>query len=87
MAAKRSALAALDAAIAASHTHKPKRSWFSRLPKEAQSDLAEIKRRFDAGEYATVEYSVIHRAVVARCKEESWPVPEVSTVRRWLQRS
>jgi hypothetical protein len=87
MPAKRSALAALDAAIADAPRHAPKRSWFSRLPKEAQQDFAEIKKRYDAGEYAGVEFVVIHRAVAARCKEESWPAPaDPGTVRRWLLR-
>ena len=85
MPAKRSAVAAVAAAIAAASERKPNRSWFSKLPKEAQQDFAEIKRKYDAGEYHGVEFAIIHRAVVARCKEEAWPVPEVSTVRRWLQ--
>jgi hypothetical protein len=84
--AKRSALAALDAAIKYSQVNGPKRSWFSRLPKEAQHDFAEIKSRHIAGHYQGVAFSTIHKAVVARCKEEGWPEPKSeSTIERWLR--
>jgi hypothetical protein len=83
--AKRSALAALDAAIKHSQDNGPQRSWFSRLPKEAQQDFAEIKSRHAAGQYRGVSVAIIHRAAIARCKEEGWPEPKsVGTIRDWL---
>jgi len=84
--AKSSALAALDAAIKQSQANAPQRSWFSRLPKEAQQDFAEMKSRCAAGQYLGVSVAVIHRAVVARCKEQGWQEPKsVGTVRDWLK--
>jgi hypothetical protein len=83
--AKSSALAALDAAIKHSQTNTPQRSWFSRLPKEAQQDFSEIKSRYAAGQYRSVSVAIIHRAAIARCKEQGWPEPKcVGTIRDWL---
>ncbi len=84
--AKRSALAALDAAIKASKESQPKRSWFSRLRKEAQQEFGEIRARYVSGDYESVAISTIHRAIVAVCKEQGWQEPKsVSTIERWLK--
>lgn len=78
---------AIKAAVAHAEQNPPKKSWFSKLPPEAQADLLDLKRRFQAGEYEGVELSVIHRGVVARCKEAQWPVPKSDcTITNWLRR-
>lgn len=86
MSRKHSAISVLDDAIRAAAAKKHSRSWYSRLPPDAQKDFAEVKTRHAEGHYAGVAMSVIHAAVVARCKEESWPEPHsVTTVSRWLK--
>ena len=77
---------AIKASIVHAAQNPPKKSWFSRLPPEAKADLLDLKRRWQAGEYEGVELSVIHRGVVARCKEASWPIPKSDgTLANWLR--
>jgi hypothetical protein len=84
--AKSSALAALDAAIKASQENQPNRSWFSRLPKEAQREFGNIRAKYVSGEIAHVAISTIYRAIVNVCKENGWQAPKSpSTIQRWLK--
>jgi hypothetical protein len=63
-----------------------KRSWFSRLPKEAQDRLLEIKQAYIAGAYTGVSLSILHMAVASLCKENAWEVPKSrDTVAAWLR--
>lgn len=65
---------------------RPNRSWFSRLTKEAQVEMAEVKREWLSGSLQGTPISAVYRGIVARCKEESWHAPEAGqTIARWLQ--
>jgi hypothetical protein len=64
------------------------KSWFSKLPANAQRELEEIKKVWAAGGLHGVQIVVIWRGIVARCKEESWPAPKSeTTINRWLRSS
>lgn len=66
----------------------PKKSWFSRLPAEAQGRMTEIKEAFLAGKFAGASLATIHAAIVALCREHKWAEPKaVGTVKAWLHSS
>lgn len=83
---RKSMLDEITTAIDHAKANPPRKSWFSRLPMEAQEELLEVKRRFKAGEYRGVEMAVIYRGVVARCKGAKWDIPKsVCTIANWLR--
>ena len=62
-----------------------KRSWFSKLPADAQSRLLAIKEDHKAGRFGDVTQAVVVVAILALAKEQKWPVPNhADTIRRWL---
>ena len=70
------------------HMSQPKRSWFSKLPKDAQERLGEIRQAFRDGKFSGMPYSVICTAVQNLLKEQKWPVPgNRDTILRWLRSS
>ncbi|NBW14686.1 MAG: hypothetical protein EBR82_42475 [Caulobacteraceae bacterium] len=82
--AKKSALHSI--AQAACTVHRPKRSWFSRLPAEAQAEMAEVKREWLTGTLQGTPFSTIYRGIVARCTEVGWHAPDAEqTISRWLR--
>lgn len=67
---------------------QPKRSWFSKLPKDAQQRLSEVKQAFKDGKFSGVSYSVVCTAIENLLKEHKWPVPgNKDTILRWLRSS
>jgi hypothetical protein len=86
MTASKGVLSQISRAISDNERYPPKKSWFSRLSKPAQTELEDVKRRFLAGEYEGVPLVVIYRGVAARCREARWEVPKsATTVTRWLR--
>jgi hypothetical protein len=68
--------------------NQPKRSWFSKLPAEAQQRLNEIKTAYTDGKFAGVSYSALCQAITDLLKEHKWPVPgNRDTILRWLRSS
>lgn len=66
----------------------PKKSWFSKLPPEAQKRLAEVKKAFEDGRFAGISLSAVCQATAALLKEHKWPVPKSRhTISRWLRSS
>jgi hypothetical protein len=65
-----------------------KRSWFSKLPPDAQKRLSEIKAAYTDGKFAGVSYSALCQAITDLLKEQKWPVPgNQDTILRWLRSS
>ena len=78
---KKSALQSVVQAVGA--IHRPKRSWFSRLPTEAQVEMSEVKREWLSG---ALQGAPMYRGIVARCTEVGWHAPEAEqTISRWLR--
>ena len=76
------------AAAAAASAVKPRKSWYAKLPPDAQSRLAEIKKAYDAGRFEHMNCTVIREAINALLKENGWPVPQsAETIIRWLRSS
>lgn len=68
------------------HSVQPKRSWFSKVPKEAQRRLGEIKQAFRDGKFSEMPNSVVILAIENLLKEQKWPVPgHRDTIIRWLR--
>lgn len=66
----------------------PQKSWFSKLPPDAQKRLAEIKKAYEAGRFAGISLAAVCKAVVALLTEQKWPVPKSkNTISRWLRSS
>jgi hypothetical protein len=66
----------------------PKRSWFSKLPPEAQQRLREVKRAYTDGKFAGVSYATLCKAITDLLREYKWPVPtNQDTILRWLRSS
>jgi len=84
-------LSAVDfvlARAAAAMDSQPKRSWFSKLPTDAQQRLNEIKAAYTDGKFAGVSYSALCQAITDLLKEQKWPVPgNRDTILRWLRSS
>jgi hypothetical protein len=82
--AKKSALQSV--VLAAGTIHRPKRSWFSRLPAEAQAEMVEVKREWLSGALQGTPFAAVYRGIAARCKEVGWHAPEAEqTISRWLR--
>lgn len=83
---RKSMLDEIATAIDHAKANPPRKSWFSKLPQQAQEELLEVKRRFHAGEYRDVELAVIYRGIIARCKGAKWETPKsVCTIINWLR--
>ena len=77
-------LKAANAAMARDH----KKSWYSKLPPDAQTRLGEIKKAFVDGRFAGITLAAVCQAVEALLKEQQWPVPKSrNTISRWLHSS
>jgi hypothetical protein len=88
MAKKSAAMACILAAAEEAKSRKPNKQWTRLLPPEGQAEMEEIRREWNAGSLQGVEIVVVHRGIVARCKEESWPAPKSeTTIMRWLRSS
>jgi len=74
------------AAAAAHASAQHKRSWFSKLPADAQKRLAAIKSDYTDGKFAGVSHTALCVAIKSLLKENAWPVPETGdTILRWLR--
>ena len=88
MAKQSSAVDFVLAQAAELYKNQPKRSWFSKLPKDAQQRLDEIKQAFRDGKFSGMPYSVVCTAIENLLKEQKWPVPQnQDTILRWLRSS
>jgi hypothetical protein len=82
--AKKSALQSVVQAVGT--IQRPKRSWFSRLPTEAQVEMSEVKREWLSGALQGAPIVTVYRGIVARCTEVGWHAPEAEqTISRWLR--
>jgi hypothetical protein len=76
------------ARAAAAMDNQPRRSWFSKLPTDAQHRLNEIKAAYTDGKFAGVSYSALCQAITDLLREHKWPVPgNRDTILRWLRSS
>jgi len=66
----------------ATEANRP-RTWFDRLPDEAQQDLLAIRKRFQAGEYG-VTRTQLARLISRAAKERGWKVREKTGMVEWL---
>lgn len=63
-----------------------KKSWFSKLPADAQKRLIVVKKAYNEGRFAGVALVVVFEAIQALLRENKWPVPSsIDTVVRWLR--
>ena len=66
----------------------PQKSWFSKLPPDAQKRLAGIKTAYEDGRFVGISRAAVCKAVVALLTEQKWPVPKSkNTIQRWLSSS
>lgn len=66
----------------------PQKSWFSKLPADAQKRLVEIKAAYEAGRFGGISLAALCKAVVALLEENKWPAPKSkNTISRWLRSS
>jgi len=65
-----------------------RKKWFDYLPQEAMTELLEVRRRWQAGEYgAKLKPMTIGKLLVARCQERGWEVCDARRMGEWLQRN
>lgn len=71
--------------VLARATNKPPgfRSWFDRLPAEAQAELAEVRERFHAGGN-TIQKRAYAAAIMDAAKERGWKTSGIQGVLAWL---
>jgi hypothetical protein len=86
MAKKSSDFDFVMAAAAAHSLAQPKRSWFSKLPSDAQKRLAAIKTDYMDGKFADLSQTALCVAITSLLRENSWPAPATGdTILRWLR--
>jgi len=82
VASKRKSL--VDEVAAAACDSKPGfKTWFARLPPEAQAELLEVKAAFDHSRFQKNSYAT---AVIRACKDRGWEVCGRQGVIDWLER-
>jgi len=62
------------------------RDFFGRLPPEAQAELLEVRRQFQAGAMAGTGAKALASVVVAACEERGWTTCSPTRMREWLAR-
>lgn len=59
------------------------RTWFDRLPPEAQAELLEVKKAFNFGEHQKNAFAI---SIIESCRERGWPTAGRQGVIDWLER-
>ena len=72
-----------EVAAAASDSRPGFKTWFARLPPEAQAELLEVKRQFDHTRFQKNSYA---NAVIQACRARGWEVCGRQGVIDWLER-
>lgn len=67
------------------HKSTQQRTWFGLLPDEAQKELADVRQRFAAGEYAPARSGTVARVLIAHCQERGWKTCDHKRVAEWLR--
>lgn len=63
-----------------------RRTWWDDLPSEAQSELIEVRRQFQSGEYGAKARSLtVAKMIVPFCAERGWKVGDARRMSEWLR--
>lgn len=74
----------LDDVLAKASNGKPGfRTWFDRLPADAQSELSAVREAFNPNTHQTRAYAL---AILEAAKERNWETGGVQAVIAWLKR-
>lgn len=57
--------------------------WFDRLPSDAQSQLQEVREKFN---HAVHQKRAFAKAIIEVAHEQGWPIVGVQGVERWLEK-
>jgi len=61
-------------------------TWWDNLPQEARSELTDVRRRFQAGEYGPrVKALTVARALIPHCEARGWKVGDARRLSEWLR--
>ena len=72
----------VDEVLANVQNHAPGgRTWFERLPPEAQAELEEVRRSYDP---AVHQRRAFYRAIVAAAEKRGWHIAGEKQVSEWL---
>lgn len=74
----------LDDVLARAANGKPGfRTWFERLPADAQSELSAVREAFNPNTHQTRAYAL---AILEAAKERGWATGGIQAVIAWLKR-
>jgi hypothetical protein len=74
----------LDDVLAKASNGKPGfRTWFDRLPADAQSELSAVREAFNPNTHQTRAYAL---AIMEAAKERNWETGGVQAVIAWLRK-
>lgn len=74
----------VDEVLASVVNHAPGgRTWFEKLPPEAQAELEEVRRSYDP---AVHQRRAFYRAIVAAAERRGWHIAGEKQVSEWLTR-
>lgn len=63
-----------------------RRTWWDQLSPEAQSELLEVRRQFQFGEYGPKAKSLtVAKMLVTYCEERGWKVGDARRMSEWLR--
>lgn len=63
-----------------------RRTWWHYLPEDARTELADVRRKFQAGEYGPkVRSLTVARMILPHCEERGWKVCDSKRMSEWLR--
>lgn len=80
---KANVLDAIDQAVTAHVSMSQPRTWFERLPTEAQETLTAARDKFLAGGY-TVTRTVLARVLISHAEKRGWKLGYLKRLTSWL---
>lgn len=63
-----------------------RQTWFSSLPSEAQTELAEVHQRFRSGRYGSAKRLTVAKLILSHCEERGWKTCDTRRLAEWLQK-
>lgn len=64
-----------------------RQTWFTVLPDDAQAEIENVRKRFQAGEYGPAKRTVVARFLHAECERQGWKTCDVQRLSQWLAKS